>query len=364
MKILLVTTHLNAGGITTYSLSLGKGLQEKGCEVLLASGGGDFEKVSGLEHHNVGIKTKCEIGPKVILGAIKIRQMIHKKRIDLIHAQTRVAAMTSFLAAFGTRVPLVTTAHGFFRPHWGRRIVPCWGRAVIAISSQVSEHLKVDFRVNPNRIHLIHNGIDLKPFDKPLAGSQRTEMFKRIGLDPSRPLIGIVARLSPVKGHKYLLEALHLLKSERSIQCLVVGDGPSQKEFLDDLKRLNLGDCVRWIPWVDDPLNMMRLFDIFVLPSLQEGLSLSILEAQASGIPVVASNVGGISEVVVDGKTGILVPPRDSAVLKKAIGVLLDNISLAREMGRYGREHVHKHFGLDRMVNQVMETYQQVLRGV
>ena len=362
MKVALVLTHLNAGGITTYALTLASALKSKGCSVLLASGGGQFSENAGLEHHNIGIRTKSEIGPKVFWGALKLSLLIREHKINLLHAQTRVAAVTSFLASRMTGVPFMTTAHGFFRPHWGRRIFPCWGETVIAISSQVFEHLRRDFKVNESRIRLIYNGTDYSRFDKPVSRDEKELWLKKNQLRSDIPTIGIVARLSPVKGHRYLLLALKDLKVELAYQCVIVGDGPCRDEVLSDIEKYNLKNEIRWIPWVDDPSEILGFFDIFVLPSLQEGLSLSILEAQAAGVPVVASNVGGISEVVIDHQTGLLVPPKDSQRLKEALKELMLDLGHAREMGRAGREHVKVQFGLDRMSGEVLSLYGDVLK--
>lgn len=361
MKVLFVTTHLNAGGITSYTLSLANALIKRGWRPILASGGGQFENTGDLTHFNIGIRTKCEIGPKVVRGALRLRRLIQDQQIDLVHAQTRVAAVTTSLATRGTQVPFLTTAHGFFRPHYGRRLFPCWGSAVIAISSQVLEHLKRDFRVDPSKIHLVHNGTDLTRFEVDIAPGERARRIAELGFDGRSPLIGIVARLSPVKGHHFLLQALSELRHELRVQCLVVGDGPTRDSFLKETQALGLNGSVRWIRWIQDSADILPLLDIFVLPSLQEGLSLSILEAQAAGVPVVASNVGGISEVVMDGKTGILVPPQDPQALKQALKHLFEHPALARQMGRAGSEHVREAFSLDRMADQVVQVYDTVL---
>ncbi len=359
MKILLITSHLNAGGITSYTLSLATALKERGCEVFLASGGGTFEEGLDLPHINIGIHTKNEIGFKTFSGAFKLKKFIQEKKIDLIHAQTRVAAVTSFFATRGTRIPFITTAHGFFRPHLGRRFFPCWGDRTIAISSHVLAHLKKDFHLPSSRIHLIYNGTDLSRYEKHISETRKQELIQKWNLDSTAPLIGIIARLSPVKGHHYLLTAIAELKKEfKNLQCLVVGDGPSQQQFLEEKKKLELNGALRWIPWLNDPVEALSLLNIFVLPSLQEGLSLSILEAQAMGIPVVASDVGGISEVVVHEKTGFLVPPKDSIALKNAIKTLLLNPSLAQEMGQAGKKRIQSHFSLSKMADQVVEVYQ------
>jgi len=363
MKVLLVTTHLNPGGITSYTLSLASALEERGCQVLLASGGGQLADKFPSTHFNVGIDTKCEVGLKVLMGSVKMRQVIRSNQIDLVHAQTRVAAMTSFISTRREKIPFLTTAHGFFRPHLGRRLFGCWGEGVIAISTQVQEHLKRDFHVKPEKIHLIYNGTNHTRYETKLPADERKRKIRQIGFDPDMPLIGIVARLSPVKGHTYLMKALYELKKEMNVQCLVVGDGPSREAFLKEMNELNLQDTVRWIRWVEDPKEVLDLLDIFVLPSLQEGLSLSILEAQAAAIPVVASNVGGISEVVEDKQTGILVPPQNPGALKQALKELLQDLEKARQMGIKGKEHIKNQFSLGRMANQVIQVYDEILKS-
>ena len=157
MKILLLTTHLNIGGISTYVLSLAKALKAKGHDVFVASSGGTLVAeltTGGVSHLKIDIRTKSEISPKVFKAIFDIYRIAKRLDIDVIHAQTRVTQVVGFFASRLCRKKLVTTCHGFFRKNIGRTLFPGWGDRVIAISEAVQEHLVKDFHVKKSRISM------------------------------------------------------------------------------------------------------------------------------------------------------------------------------------------------------------------
>ena len=167
MNILFLTTHANTGGITSYILTLGEASVKSGHKVWVVSSGGDCVprlEAAGIKHVQVNIRTKSEVHPKLWFSLWPLNRLIREEGIHIIHAQTRVTQVLGVWVSRLTGVKMVTTCHGFFRPRWFRKIFPCWGAAVIAISKPVAQHLSVDFGVPPNKIHLIANGIDLDRF--------------------------------------------------------------------------------------------------------------------------------------------------------------------------------------------------------
>src|SRR3989338_2341303 len=201
MNVLFFTTHLNAGAITIYVLPLAKGLIRQGHSVHVVSSGGNAEgdfKSSGVKLLILNIRTKSELHPKLYLSLPALSRYIRANRIDILHAHTRITQVMAQMLLVLTKTPYVSTCHGFFKNHLSRRLMPCWGNYVIAISSAVSEHLRMDLGVHPNRITLIESGVDLKDFVI-VSDASRQNARQKFGL-ANEPTIGIIARLSHVKG--------------------------------------------------------------------------------------------------------------------------------------------------------------------
>ncbi len=359
MNILFLTTHLNTGGITSYLLTLSKGLIKKGHKVYIVSSGGNMVEMfegNGARHLKLNIRTKSELSLKIYWNLGRVESFVHEKAIDVIHAQTRVTQVMGFFVARDTGVPCVSTCHGFFKTRLSRRLFPFWGKGVIAISPAVEEHLKKDFRVSPDKVSLVMNGLDVSDF------VCKTEQEKKDGREslglPEGPLIGIIARLSDVKGHEVLIKAMYkIVQKILNARLLIVGQGKMEDALRQQVNELNLQNHVFFSESVNEPEKFLPLFDLFVMPSLQEGLGLSVMEAQAAGLPVVASRVGGIPSLVEDGRTGRLVKPGDADELAKAIiSVSQDNFE-ATKMGLRAREFVIKNFSADEMVDKTIEVY-------
>ncbi len=359
MKILYLATHFNYGGITTYVYSLAKSLSERGHEIVVASSGGQVEnalrKIPGIHHLTIPIKTKSELSPKVVVSSLVLKRLLLKHRVDIIHSHTRVTSVVAGYLKRTTKIPYVTTCHGFYRRNIGRQLLPMWGDLTIAISDAVKKHLMIDFFVPENRIRLVPNSIDVANF-----------RVDPIRLDTERPLrkVGIVARLSPVKGHAVLIKAMKKVVEEYPDACLLIfGEGKIKYSLIAIAEELKIMDRVLFLPSVANTSEVLREIDIFVLPSLDEGLGLSILEAQACGIPVVASRVGGIPSIVKNNQTGLLVPPGDVDALSGAILKLMDNSRLAVTLGHEGRLTVEEKFDMSRMVEEMEKVYQEVIRN-
>ena len=362
MKILLLTNHLNIGGLTTYTASIAGELTRRGHTIYIGSGGGELSgKIPGVTYIDLGLTTKCEFGFKVWRGVSRAAKIVKKEKIDLIHAQTRVTSVLGRMTGILCKIPFITTAHGFYRPRFARFLFPCWGKNVIAISEPVYCHLVEDFHIEPERVKRIYNGTDFNRFSRPVSADKQKEFRKKHHIPDNLPVIGTVSRLSPVKGHEFLLEAFYYLLQKRKALLLLVGDGPKADYFRKIIDDFDLAESVRMVSSTDTPEIPISVMDIFVLPSLQEGLSLSILEAQAGGKPVIATNVGGISQIILDGKTGCLVPSKDVQALLEKMELLVSDRNLANRLGEAGKERVRVKFNLERMIQEVESLYQEVL---
>ena len=292
MNILLLTTHLNSGGITSYLLTLTKGLIERGHSVSIASSGGnteaDFRRLKA-NLLTLNIRTKSELSPKIYWALSPLKRFAEENKIDVIHAQTRVTQVIGYWLKRLTKKMLVATCHGFFRPRFFRRIFSCWGDRTIAISEQVQEHLIKDFHVSLERIALVNSGVDTDAY-KPASSAERSAIRKKYNFKDNDPLVGMIARLSDVKGQDILIQAMpKIIAALPSIKLLLVGEGKMEAKLKSLVANLDLGNSVQFLPIVNQTQEILSMLDVFVNPSRQEGLGLSIMEAQSSGLPVVAS---------------------------------------------------------------------------
>ena len=366
MKVLIITTHLNIGGISTYTVSLAKALKAKGREVFVVSSGGVLVPKlteAGISHIQLDLLTKSELSPKIIKAVFEINKIIKRLGIDIIHAQTRVTQVVGFFASKLSRKKLVTTCHGFFRPNLGRSLLPAWGGRVIAISEAVREHLIKDFHVIEDRISLIYNGIDVKKFIKDYSEEEKGSLKDRFGVRKDHSIIGTMARFTPDKGHDVLLYALYeILKHKPNVQLLFVGDGKERSKMVDLTQRLNLEDNVIFVKSQINTAAVLSIMDVFMFtPRRREGLGIAPLEALASGKPVVATNVGGVSSIIEDGINGFLVEPSRPKLLVEPTVKLLKDKKLYQKMSQAGREIVIQKFSINGMADRVESVYKDLL---
>lgn len=370
MKILLLCTHLNIGGISSYLLSLADGFVRKGHQVYLGASGGDLaEKFigHGVELINLPIKTKSELSPKIFFSFLKLSLCLRGKDIKIIHANTRVSALLAAMLSRNLRIPYLVTCHGFFRPHLWRKTLPLWGKRVIAISEQVKEHLVNDFHLAPERVRLIYNGI---ASEKLKEGSFRyseageaisREIKKSLGLN-NGPVVGIIARLSEVKGHRYLIQAMQeIIRDLPQVQLLIVGDGREKNHLIQQVRDAGVEKNIIFKTSVENTETVLAAMDLYVSPSLQEGLGLSLMEAMAQGLAVVATDVGGIPNLIQDGFNGSLVKVRDGHALACAIKRLLQDDQQVKLYGMNARQTIAANFSLEKMVADTETVYRECL---
>ena len=365
MNILLLSNHLNIGGVTIYLLSLAKGLKKKGHNVYIASSEGELlDKFieAGAKFIHIPIKTKAEASPKVMISALKLLPIIKKEKIEIIHANSRV---TQVLAAWLSRfsaVPFVYTCHGYFRHNFSRKLFPCWGKKIIAISQAVKDNLVKDFAVSAEKIELIHNGVDVDRFGSALS-CQPSVIRNELGLGDG-PVIGIIGRLSDVKGHIYLIKAMQAVSKQfPQAQLLIVGEGKMEILLKKLVANLGLEKKVIFIPSCDDTAKILQVIDVFAMPSLKEGLGLSLIEAMAAGLAVVGTNIGGIVNLIKDQENGLLVPVQDAQALAQAIILLLKEPKKRKILGGHARSFIAKNFSLEEMVTQTERFYAKCLEN-
>jgi glycosyltransferase involved in cell wall biosynthesis len=354
---------MNIGGIANYVLELSRALKGKGAEVIVASSGGDLEPqlaLSGIKHIKLDIRTKFEFAPKVFVSAFAVRDLVRKEGVDIVHSHTRVSQVAGALACRMAGVPMVTTCHGYFKRRL-RSIVDTWGDKVIAISAAVHRHLKDDLKVKDERIELVYSGIDMRKFSKDFSDDEIGATKKYLGLS-GRIIAGTIGRMSPVKGQKFFIQAMaKVLKERPDAAAFVVGNGPDGPSIKSLAMALGIDDRISFVDSVSDTRQMLSAMDIFVFPSVREGLGIALLEALAMSKACVASRIGGIEDIITDGENGMLTDVGDSDSIAQAVLKLMSDDGLREAIGRSGRRTVEERFTLDRMSDDIIKIYKKVL---
>jgi glycosyltransferase involved in cell wall biosynthesis len=289
----------------------------------------------------------------------KLRKMIHAEQISVIHAhEFAMNSYGSILSAIAG-VPVITTVHGknYYHEKWRRRfayrLIARWSR-MVAVSEDIRNFLITQVGIKQDHVLTIRNGIDVKAYAGRF-GEDRAQTKER-----REYVIGSVGSLYPVKGHTYLLKAFAIVhKTQPDVICKIAGRGHLLAQLQAEVADLGIANQVEFLGLRDDIPQFLQGIDVFVLPSLSEGLPLSILEAMAAGKPVIATNVGGVSEVVQDRRTGFIVPPKDPEGLANRILQVMADQSMAEALGRAGREKVERDFSLNTMTKQYEALYEE-----
>jgi glycosyltransferase involved in cell wall biosynthesis len=228
---------------------------------------------------------------------------------------------------------------------------------LIAVSKTIHDVLARKYK-NNQVIH-IYNGIEV---GKLRISRSRVETRAMLGVSSGESLIGTVGRLTPVKGQVHLLKAVRrLLDQGRKVKLVLAGDGPLRHPLEGIVRKLGMCENVAFLGQRDDTHELMQAMDVFVLPSLSEGIPLVVLEAMVAGVPVLASRVGGIPEVIEDGATGMLVEAGNEVELANRCGMLLDHIDTAVQISKSARQRVEAHFSVEVMVDRVAHLYRTLV---
>jgi glycosyltransferase involved in cell wall biosynthesis len=289
-------------------------------------------------------------------------RLLRAERPAIVHAHLSwpLACRYELAAAIVAQVPaIIATQHLFSEVPWRRSrliqrlICTCIDR-YIAVSDHLARQLRERLQFPAHKISVIHNGISLPPF----RHAADPDLRARLAGASKRPIILSVARLAEQKGQRFLITALQALPNATVV---LAGEGPDRAQLERQAHDLGLQDRVIFLGQRADIPELLACCDVVVLPSLFEGLPLAALEAMAAGKPVVATRVGGTSEAIQDGQTGLLVPPADPGALAYAIGVVLSSPALARQLTAAAQSRVAQGFSAEVMTQQVSNLYDQVL---
>jgi glycosyltransferase involved in cell wall biosynthesis len=301
----------------------------------------------------------------------QVRRAILDARPDIVHTHLEFADVLGTLAARRLGIPSISTQHVIDTPSPGSReamrfrltawVLRRYGRRVIAVSEGARLHHIEAAGLAPGRIITIHNGIDVERFSDVAPGT-RERVRRRLRIEPDAPVVVTVAVLRRLKGIQHAVATMAELHHRHpGLRYLIVGDGPYRASLEGLVADQRLNDVVVFAGSRADIPDMLAAGDLFVLPSLTEALPTVLAEAGAAGIPIVATTVGGVPEMVSNGSSAILVPPRDEAGLFEALDRLLSNPRQAAAMGRAGRRIARERFDVRRQAAVLVEEYRHLI---
>lgn len=316
---------------------------------------------AGIEVVSLGMQSYSV--PNIFRAVNGLRALIRSRQIELIHTTNFSDGLFGRVVAkfVGVRVVL-SSIHTFYdsKPRLELFLDIVTARladGVIVVSEAVRQFAIADLKIPDSKIHVIHNGISCLPVVKDIESIRRIRA--EIGLRSDNSVVACVGSLKEVKGHKFLLQAVPLiLRDVPNTQFLIIGDGPLKPELFSLAADLGIADKVFLAGSREDVRAILPAIDIFVQPSLSETFSISILEAMAAERPVVATKVGGVPELVEDGRTGLLVPPESPSAIAQAVLDLLAFPEKRRMFGLAGGRRFRDFFTDDKMVRRHDKTYE------
>ncbi len=390
-KIIHIITRLDKGGSAENTLLTALGIDEKKYEVILVKGPTYESRMSNKEHAtiNADLKEARLKGVRIVnipfllrrinpvydlLALFSLYIFLIKEKPSIVHTHTSKAGLLGRLAAKLAGIPIIIhTPHGhvffgYFGPvktkifiileNFASRIT---NKMIALTNKERNDH--VLFRItNEDKFVVIPSGVELNKLRK-LPFNEKQNLKKELRIPENSLIIGTVGRLEPVKGPEFLIKAAgNIISKYPDAFFIFTGDGYLKQYLEHKASNLGLKENVIFLGWRDDAAKIISIYDVFVLPSLNEGMGRVLVEAMALGKPIVASNIGGIPDLVIHGKNGFLVPPKKPKELAKYIQILLDDEKKREKMGLAGKE-MSLNFSAENMVEKIEELYGELLKG-
>ncbi len=358
MNVLQILPELQVGGVETGTLDLARYLVKYGHKAVVVSSGGQLVNEltsSGAIHYQLPVHKKSIF--TIIKLIPKLAEIIRKEDIDIVHARSRVPAWIAYFACRRTRAVFISTCHGYYRKHPFSYPMG-WAKRVIVLSNVIARHMIDDFGVPVERVRLVPRSVDLEKFKYLSPDKKRKAEFN----------VGIIGRITRLKGHLDFIKAMaRLARSVPSLKIWIVGDTPSGRQAYKEelqvlVRRLGLGHCTEFLGTQRDIPAILANLDLVVLATTtHEAFGRVIIEAQAAGVPVVATEVGGVVDIIEHAKTGLLVPPSDPAGIADAALKIYKDKELAAMLAQNAYKKVKEKYNLELMIKNTLDVYKDAL---
>lgn len=383
IKIVRIISRLNVGGPAIHTILLSHGLNADGYKDVLVCGQASKSEGDMMYFAKaMNIEPVCipELGREISIGRdivafFKIYSMLRRERPDIVHTHTAKAGALGRLAALFAGVPIkVHTFHGhifdgYFSPFKAKvfllleKFLAFFTDRIIIVSKHVKDEIVKELKITTEeKCAVIPLGLELGKFIS--CDKLKNTFRKQINVGADTLLVGIVGRLVPIKNHKMFLSAAIKVREAlrgKNIKFVIVGDG----ELKDDLKRyafdIGVSADVIFTGWIENLAPVYADLDIVVLTSLNEGTPVSLIEAMAAGLPAVATDVGGVKDIIEDGANGFLVDKNDiSGLCDKILSLIFDK-DARKNMGSAGRDFVRQRFSKERLIRDIERFYEDIV---
>lgn len=358
-NVLLLYKEFNIGGAERNIITLAEELSRRGYRVISATQGGAWvsylrEKSSfyyELPHYGKNIFDFIPV-VKVVLDIVK------KEDIALIHSHRRFCSLVAWVVSKLTKVKVLSTVHNF---DIDKTYITKWGDFVIAVSEKIKQLVVNNYNFDRKKVVVVYNGVSCPP---KVSEEEKIKFILSWKLNRNHPIICNIGRLTKQKGHSVFLKAVkRVVQAEPKLQVLIVGDGELRDSLEEQTRKLSITDNVIFTGIREDVPTILQVSDFLVLSSLWEGLPYVIIEAMANRTPIVATNVGGVLEAVIDGYTGYLVEPNNEIDLADKILYLVRHKEKIKEFGGNAYNKIYKdRFTAEKMIDKTEEVYQKLLK--
>ena len=382
-KILYIITQSEFGGAQRYIFDLATHLKSEFKIIVAAGGNSENELFQRLKAQNIASREvkylKRNINPIYdLLAFFELRQLIRKEKPNIIHLNSSKAGILGSLALSANQRPkpkIIYTVHGwvFNEPlNWLKKKIYLWlEKATAKLKTKIICLSTCDRQIAAQKnfpekiLAVINNGINSNSLKFLSKEKARQKLLDKIGASfkqkISNPkIIGAIANLYPAKGIKYLIESANILNAQSQIPntiFIVIGDGAERAKLEALIKKYNLENKFFLAGQIPSAYQYLKSFDLFVLPSVKEGFPYAILEAMIAGQPIIATEVGGIPEMIKNKKAGLLVQPKNSQELAEKILYILNEQASAEELGKQAEKRVKQKFSLEKMIRKTKEVY-------
>lgn len=389
-KIIHIITRLDKGGSAENTLLTALGINKKKYEVILVKGPTFESRMSNKEHATISADLKeaqlkgvrivnlpfllRRINPVYdLLSLFSLYVFLIKEKPTIVHSHTSKAGLLGRLAAKLAGVPIIVhTPHGhvffgYFGPFKTKIFILLEKLAsritdkIVTLSNREKEDYLLFKIAEEEKFSVIFSGIGLNKFKEPLL-SEKQNLRTELGIPENSLVVGTAGRLVPVKGPEFMLQAAkYIISRYPDTYFIFTGDGPLENDLNRKALEMGISENIIFLGWRDDVAQIISIYDIFVLPSLNEGMGRVLAEAMALGKPIVASKIGGIPDLVIHGKNGFLVPPKNPKELAKYIQVLIEDKDKRGKMGLRGKE-MSLNFSAGGMIEKIASLYKELLK--
>lgn len=369
-RVLHLITSFEIGGTERQAVELLKRLDRDRFDIRLAvlrNEGPFYREIEAIFPTVPRFPLKSFYDANAVKQLSRLRRLMARDKIDILHAHDFYSSFIGAAAARLARVRVIACQRHLklsdSRAHeFGTRLIHRLAHRVLVNSEAIRDRIIEVGSARIGKITVIRNGV----LDAPESNNQTRDQIRReLRLTANAKLIGMVARLQPVKGHRFFIDAAaSVLRDQPNVHFVLVGDGPLRSEIETRIAQCGLTDRMHLLGDRTDVARLVAGFDLLVLASLHEGLPNAVMEAMAAGVPVVATAVGGTKELIIDGESGYLTPPSDSAALANRITHALRDDENRAKITSAARSRINAEYGMDRMVDSVERVYDELMGGI